>query len=181
MGWSGDGHYLYVVDDIIPDGCQVPGGYHGNLRRVDLQSGEVEQIVENGFFGSIALSVDGERVIYRELGDVEVAVLDLQSLGEQRIKIDPGVDESDFWLVGKFSWSPDGKRVLFPITYDACFPAGSKLLIVDVAQLTSRTILEKDQRTFSVVGWNEPNSAQLVDQDGKYWQLNLSTGELETH
>ena len=181
FGWSGDGRYLYVVDDVIPDGCQVPGGYHSNLRRVDLQSGEVEEIIENDFFGSLALSPDGLRVIYKELGDVEVAVIDLQSMDVQRIKIDPGVEESDFWLVGKFTWSPDGKRVLFPIIYDNCFPAGSKLLLVDVDQQISQTIIEKDRRTFTVLDWTGPDSAQLVDQDGQHWQLNISTGKLETH
>jgi hypothetical protein len=52
---------------------------------------------------------------------------------------------------------------------------------VDIEQQVSRTIIEKDERTFTVLGWTEPDSVQLVDQDGQHWQLDLSTGELETH
>lgn len=178
LGWSVDGKYVYTYDAIIPDGCQPLGGFQENLQQADLDTGELRSIPLT-WTGGMALSPDASKVIYYDMRTAEVGVYGFATNKEQLISFElPKSIES--WFAGDFTWSLDGKWVLFIIQYgDACFPTGVSLRLVNIEAGNVTLVFERTGQILSIDQWAEPERA-LISIDGEKYALNPFTGSLTT-
>jgi hypothetical protein len=176
LGWSLDGRYLYMADVVFPDGCPPPGGWQEDLRRVDLQDGQVE-LLTPGWSGPLALSPLVDRVAAFDRETSEVILIDLKTQEEQRLPFEPGTD--GYWDAGGFVWSPAGNALAFTVLQgDFCGPPSTSILRVHLPSGSIRMLVEKDERAFFTQAWELAGKILLVDKFGQDWQLDLTTGEL---
>lgn len=160
LGWSVDGSYLYFYDDIKPDGCQPPGGFQDNLRRVDLDSGIVRQIL-SGSFSGLSLSPDSSRIAYYDIQNRSIGSHTFVS-GESQtypFSVPAPVDE---WWLRDLTWSPDMGSLLFVVEYgDACFLDGASIQKLDLETGNLQALFSSSDQTISIIGWNEPGRVQI--------------------
>jgi hypothetical protein len=183
LGWSADGGYAYYDDAIIPDGCQPPGGFQGNVRRVNLGDGKIEPIPIT-LTGGLTLSPDTTKMIFYDRETAEVGVFDFVTGKEQRMpfEIPEGVSN---WFAGEFTWSPDGNNAVFLIQYgDACFPSGSSIRRIDLEGIPAQsesdwvtTLLEKEDGLISILEWSQLDRI-LISVDNIEWWLDPWSGNL---
>jgi hypothetical protein len=173
MGWSVDGNYLYFYNNIIPDGCQPLGGFQDNLRRVDLDSGNVHPIL-TGSFSGLSLSPDTTRLVYYDIQEADVGLFDTSSDEVQNIPFTtPG--QMDYRWVGNFTWSPDGQSLLFVTIYgDACFPTGASLQSMDIGSTEIRILFTTKEQTISILDWTEPDRVQISVGPDLHWMDPIS-------
>ena len=176
LGWSAEEKSAYYYDSIIPDGCQPLGGFQQNLRQVDLGNGNLHTF-PLAWTGGISLSPDTAKVVYYDQNTSEIGIYDLNSGAEQHFPFDVPAS-SNGWFAGNFTWSPDGKDVLFLIQYgDACFPTGDSVQKVDLQGNKINTVLEQNNKIISISGWSEPGVV-TISMDGKSWNLDPFTGSI---
>jgi hypothetical protein len=174
LGWSADGKSAYFYDTIVPDGCQVPGGFQQDLRKVDLSSGKIHPISLT-WTGGMTLSPDTTKVVYYDKQTDEVGVYDLAGGKEQRLKFELPKD-MEYWYAGNFTWSPDGQRLLFIIQYgDPCVPTGVSLRLVDLQSQQVTTVLERQNQTVSILEWANLDHP-LIKIDGAQMEIDLNNG-----
>jgi hypothetical protein len=177
LGWSADENIFYFYDAILPDGCQPFGGFQGNLRRIDLRSGKVEQIPLT-WTGGITISPDSRRVSYYDRWTAEVGIYDLES-GEEEIWPFDLLTEDDYWYAGDFVWSPDSQSFLFRILHgDPCFPTGTSIHRVDLQNTGIQTILQEYGKFYDIVEWVDVNRVLLDGEREQQWWLDQNTGVL---
>jgi hypothetical protein len=81
--------------------------------------------------------------------------------------------------MGGLQWSPDGRHLLLIQVVDPCGPdAKSAVVRVDLADLSATTILEPDERNFTLLKWVASDEVRLLDRDGYIWYLEVFSGEL---
>lgn len=169
VGWSRDTRFLYFVDSIIPDGCSPAGGIQGDLRRVDLESGEIEPIPLDMTLGMM-ISPDSRNLIFYNPEGATLGLYNLESGEVKSISFDAGTGNDDYWYAGDFTWSPDSQSALFVLFYgDACFPSGTSIRKVDLRQAAVQTLIDKDERIFGIEDWVDPNQVLLSSGEEIWW------------
>jgi hypothetical protein len=176
--WSNDGNYLYITNDPAPDGCAlfVNGS---DLKRVDLSSGEVTQIVEP--VGPwLSLSPNETKLAYLSWdGDRPLVVRDLASGAENAIKL-PVSDPN--WQAGNVVWSPDGDKLVLTIANTPCsggWARSTSIVQVNLGTLEAKPVIEDDDRLLVTTEWPEPSTIVLQDQNDNQVKMNAETGQIE--
>ena len=176
LGWSVDGNYLYLDDEIIPDGCQPIGGWQENFRKMDLETGNITFLFHEMLSGAV-LSPDTTRIVYYDMQNKDVRVYSLASGEVQQAPLI--LPDSPYLDVGNFTWSPDGGSVLFVMVFgDSCFPTGASILHLDVANGEIKVVLTDERQTYSILEWIEPNRV-LIKVGLKQHVLDPNSGILE--
>jgi hypothetical protein len=78
-------------------------------------------------------------------------------------------------------WSADGKAVVLTLIYDACQGNESSSIVrIDTVALTTYTLLERDERRFTIDSWPDPAEPTLllIDKTGDDWSLDISSGSM---
>ena len=179
LSWSFDSQYLYYYDRIIPDGCQPIGEFQQDLRQVNLNNGEIQSFPIT-WTGGMALSPDSSKVIYYNHKTVDLVIYNLFDKQEYVISFDLPIGLEN-WFAGNFTWSPDGKSVIFIITEygDNCSPSRVSLRRVDPQVNKVTTLLERENQNISILKWNEPNMV-LISINNEQLIFNPVTGMLST-
>lgn len=161
LGWSADGKRMYFYDQIIPDGCQPIGGWQENFRQLDLETGNVTLILREMRSGA-SLSADTTRLVYYDMQNKDVGVYSLVN-GEVKHLALAVPEQSDYWAVGEFTWSPDGQSVLFVmLDGDACNPSGASIQKLDLARGVIQVKWFSTERTASIIEWVDPTRVVIT-------------------
>lgn len=182
MQWSQDGQYFYFSNQVTPDGCVLFSPRSMDLYRLTLATGEVQVVLPGSYFG-LFLSPDARLVAGFKQMTREFVIRDLDTGKEIAVDLDPGTD----YHAGAIVWSPEGDQLALTLAIQPCsgdftgmglFTASSSIVLVDTSTGAVQTLIEKDDRKFETVSWDDPESITLKDKEGKLWSLNVETGEL---
>lgn len=189
--WSHDGNYLYVSPQISGDG----GLFwfwrdYIQLIRINLNNGTW---VDTKMGSAFSFSPNDRYIAYRRAQDV--VIYEFQTGKEQTFEL-----PAEYVVFGRFLWSQDSKQIIFIsssvaelLTDEALGkPKGFSLFLLNVADMSVRTILEKDERYLFPVEWQTPNLILLeglysVSSDGtlesedKKYLLDLQTNSISEY
>ena len=174
LQWSQDGRSLYFSNVPVPDGCSafVNGG---DLWRLDLADGSVTEIVP--YVGLVlALSPDATQLAYYGSFGRGFILRDLATGSEQTI---PLPEWSTDWDIGGLQWSPNDEQLLLTQVLDPCSPEpATAVVLVDVEALAAVTVVEQDERNFTILHWLRDDEVRLLDGEGRIWYLEVFSGEM---
>lgn len=173
--WSEDGRYLYFTNLAVPDGCAVfTNG--SDLYRADLTNGQVTEIVPS-WVSWVSLSPDEQRVAYLRWNGqaLELAVREIATGEERKTGL-----EARYTQAGNILWSPDGQALMLTLAANPCDPANwvQSIARVDLAALSSTSLIRDDKRLLTTTEWSEANKVLLTDKDGNLWTMEATTGKL---
>ena len=129
LQWSPDSRYVFYTDAAqgTPDGGGCP--WFGRVLRWSTADGTTTSL------GNGATSPDGQRVA--GVDGADVTIWSWSTTAVSRVAtLEPT------WSVSAIGWAPDGERVLFVQSDNACAIGGSSVIgVVDVAAGTARELL----------------------------------------
>ena len=172
--WSPDGRYLYFTNAPVPDGCALFVNA-SDLQRLDLGSGEVQEVLPTNSTGSLAIAPDGKTVAYSHADEVVLRDLDTGEVRSQKVM----AEEASYQL-GNYVWSPDSQQVAFTIANAPCQPPTWRhsILQMDAQTLATTTLIEPDQRRFTITAWPEAAQLLLLDAEHQPWALDITSGAI---
>jgi Tol biopolymer transport system component len=145
-----------------------------DLQRLDLADGTVRELLPFGTTWALTVAPDAAKAVYSQGG--KLYLLDLATANYASLQVD-GLEADVQW--GNFIWSPDNRQVAFTIAYAPCSQEWRQsIVVVDVHTQTTRTLIEKDNRLFVTKAWSNTDRLQLGDQDGKTWEVDVTTGAI---
>ena len=115
--WSNDGAYAYISFDPHTDGYWEPFHHGIVLYRLDLQTGQISEVLPLGksdwVFYAFAFSPNDRRLAYivTDKSPVILNIRDLPTGDEQSFEFDLKYNTG-----GGFVWSPDSQKLVFSIT-----------------------------------------------------------------
>ncbi|MCP4418927.1 MAG: hypothetical protein GY805_20105 [Chloroflexi bacterium] len=172
--WSIDGRFLYFANVSTPDGCSllVNGG---DLWRLDLGSGAMTEIAP--YIGLVmAMSPDETELAVNASYGRGFLIRNLETGEEQSISL-PELDER--WAISGLQWSPNGQHLLLMQTINPCgLEMKTAVIRIDIETLTATTILELDEREFTLLEWVGNEEVKLQDKIEQIWYLEMFSGEL---
>jgi hypothetical protein len=147
----------------------------GDLWQLDLENGVVTEVAP--YIGLVmALSPDETQLAVNASFGRGFLIRDLTSGEEQPVALP---EPADFWQMGGLQWSPDGRHLLLIQVVDPCSnDAKTAIVRVDLADLSAMTILESDERSFTLLDWVAEGEVRLLDKDGYIWYLEVFSGEM---
>jgi hypothetical protein len=178
--YSIDSNFIYFSTYIPVSGggglCFTGFGSEG-LYRLDLKSGEVTQVIQQSrsfdVYTDFHVSKTGRRLAYDIPGGV--AILDLKT-GEKQIHLINGFSNRGF------QWSPDGMLLAFSTDNSGMEGnVGGDIFVIDIKNGSIDPILHSDNACLFVMGWNENNEIEIVQEHPwedtpKILKYNYSTG-----
>lgn len=172
--WSPDGRYLYFTNAPVPDGCGLFVNA-SDLQHLNLAEGTVTEVLPYGLTWSLAIAPNGKTVAYSK--DDQLYLLDLFTEDYASVRVE-GLEPNAMW--GNFIWSPDSQQLVFTIAYAPCQPPTWRhaLLSMDVQSLSVTTLLEPDQRRFTITEWTTATQLLLTDAEKQPWVLDIASGAL---
>ena len=173
--WTLDGRYVYLSPDFEEDGGYTWfWGIVRQLLRFDLETGSRVDTKMNKAF---SFSPDDQYIAYR--GDDGVHIYEYE-MGGKVFPVPPNY--VDF---GKFTWSPDSKRVIFVVSFENLSDTrkkGFSSYLIDLGQNTIRTIFSHDLRYIYPISWSEPDIVIYESLDeSQLYILDLETNEITPH
>lgn len=179
--WSKNGAYLYYIHRADGHGC-FGGGVHSgsDLRRLDLATGQVEDIAPGGSYISISPNETWYGAFYYK-----------ESLYLQNLKTDQWITlpslVTHHEIVGNeldqqhIVWSPDEKALMYVVMGGVCDSLKESfytwLIRVDLPTFTQTVLLTADERGLIPVSWPEPNKVLFRDENSQLWWFNPTTKE----
>jgi hypothetical protein len=177
--WSADGRYVYYTDLPYGIGGYILFGGGPNLKRVEVATGEIAEIVPNtGCLCAMRVSPDGETVaVITGAGPLELVLRHIETGAERKVEIDGGHLQA-----GNVLWSPDGATLIYTMAvsnFDN--PDAEKFAIVKVAAATlAQTILVADNESlYNALAWPISEGVWANDKNGAGWRIDVSTGALK--
>lgn len=189
--WSHDGNYLYVSPQISGDG----GLFwfwrdYIQLIRINLNNGTW---VDTKMGSAFSFSPNDRYIAYRRAQDV--VIYEFQTGKEQTFRL-----PTEYVVFGRFLWSQDSKQIIFisspvaELLSDEAIgkPKGFSLFLLNVDDMSVRTILEKDERYLYPVEWQTPNlvlleglytvsSDGMLESRGDKYLLDLQTNRISEY
>ena len=174
LHWSPDGRYLYFTNAPVADGCGLFINA-SDLQRLDLANGEIQEVLPANTTWSLAIAPDGQTVAYSKTDEVVLLALDTGEVRSQKV-----VAAEASYQLGNFAWSPDSQQLAFTIAYAPCQPPAwsHSILSMDAQSLSTTTLLEPDQRRFTITEWAEATQLLLADAEKQPWVLDITSGAL---
>ncbi len=174
LHWAADGAVLYYTNMAHPDGCGFFSSNGSDLWRLDLRSGAViELLPPNGYY--LVLSPDETQVAYLAYGQRGLVVRALATGAERDYPLaDLGGQ------VGAVVWAPDAAALAMTVQSGQCGGGDLTQMIIEVklADGARRVLLPPSDRLLTTVAWPEAGYLRLVDADGKFWLLEIATGQV---
>ena len=107
----------------------------------------------------------------------------VRNMETDEVQRTPLVESRGDAKTGEILWSADGKTAVFSLIHDWCLSdmtTHSSIMHIDADTLTTAPVIDKDNRLLHNIEWPNPaqNIIRVMDRDGKYWLLDIDTGEL---
>lgn len=185
LAWSSDEDTFYLTNTVTPDGCGA-FDYRSGLARVDLNNGNVADLLPTSSSAWVSLSPDKTSLAYIGVGGRGLVLRDLQTGAEEELNIDPGKD----YQAGHILWSPNGGLLALTLVTNPCGDINelhSSILLVDAETLAVRFLLQEDPRFLITKEWTEAEEIFIVDgtfadatlEDVPYnsrWRIDINSG-----
>lgn len=161
--WSKDSKYLYFYYQYSPDGGVRAFWWTGfDLQRIDVQTGEIEQLIqgERKGFVAFAFSPDETQIAYTRAQDNPsiIFVRDLVTGIEKTAYVI--FASKDYEKVGDIRWSPSGNEIAFQ-TETADYVA--QTIYLDLSTMKQKVIKEyKVERAF-FQGWSDDGKLEFLE------------------
>lgn len=165
--WSSNSQYFYYTDarEGVPDG--LCGYWERSFLRLDITNRSTE------FLGMGTLSPDRTKLATWQNSDLVV-----WSLDEGQMARSPALAPAA--TQGPIIWSPDGEALIYLQTDDNCFPFGKSYVVrLDLPELKPELLIGSTDPTFTSVTWDAPSQIKLSDKDGKVWNYDFVTKDLQ--
>ena len=138
------------------------------------------EILPEGKSRNFSLSPDETKLAYTtHNGQQEVFVLRDIASSDERSVIPTNAGENA--QSSEIFWSADGNTAVFTLVHGACLAGESSSIVrVDTVAMTATSLVDQDERRFSIVDWPNParKEIRLADKDGNVWLLELDSGKL---
>jgi Tol biopolymer transport system component len=161
--WSPDSTFLYFVHRSFNDGCG-PFTNGIDLFRINVITGEVEEVVERGSW--FAFAPDGEQLAY--MWRDEIFIQNLTTGGQRAVTLTI-TNEYDEVFLTHLVWSPDSRSVAVLAGLNICLelPATrSSIVVVDATSLAQTVVLDEHPTIVFINGWPESNILIVALSEG---------------
>lgn len=175
--WSPDSTFLYFVHRSFNDGCG-PFSNGIDLFRINVRTGEVEEVVEQGSW--FAFAPDGEHVAYMWRDEIFIQTL---TTSIQRAVTLTITHEYEEVFLTHLAWSPDSRSVAVLAGLNICLelPATrSSIVVVDATSLAQTVVLDEHPTIASINDWPESNTLVVTLSEGgqsEIVQFKIDTAE----
>jgi Tol biopolymer transport system component len=183
LHWSVDGKYLYltVISCCQP---QVAAEFEDGaaLLRFDLDNGTLVPVLDpfpQGDGYALSFSPGDRTLAYVPPGAITlVHLVDLATGEDDVLHL-----KEQYWDAGRFSWSPDGKQVVFTAGLPnwVTGEGGFSLLLYDLPNHKLRVVHPDDPNQLATAGptWLSDREVLLRSVvTGQYMKLDVATGEV---
>jgi len=187
--WSSDGRYAYTSPDPHTDGYWEPFHQGVGLFRLNLETGEISELLPLGgddwIFYSYAISPDDNILAYivTDRSPVTLNIRDLQTEKEQSFQF-----ASNYNTGGALIWSPDGEKLVFSVTqYDTSTAhyIATSIMIWHRDTSTTTELIKDHPSQMRVVEWIDETRVILESvMDGptqvttQLYEFDLTTSKL---
>jgi hypothetical protein len=181
--WSPDGKYLYLAALICCQPESTAGFEDGySLMRLDLTSGVLVPVLgplhqRDGF--ALSFSPGDRYLSYVAPGEIVlVHIVDLLKGGDNIVHL-----KARYWDAGRFSWSPDGRKLLITAAMPGWTTGegGFSILLYDLPNQKLRLLVDNDLRQPAPASpqWLNEEEVPLVSlATGAQMMLNVSTQQI---
>ncbi len=108
--WSPDGKAVYFIRS-----AKDPQGESGLIRR-DIETGRETVILRNTLVTGIAISPDGQNIVFRSYDDPDVTLMIMPSSGGDIQELVRVKKPDVISMANVPFWTPDGRYLLYPVT-----------------------------------------------------------------
>ena len=182
--WSNDGAYAYVTLNPHTDGYWETFHQGVVLYRLNLDTGEISEVLPLGksdwIFYSFAFSPNDRRLAYikTDQSPVILNMRDMQTGTEQSYEFDPKYNTG-----GSYVWSSDSQKLVFSIAqYDTNVHEymGTSIILWDKDQPDTTTLIEDHKEVLVPTEWINATKLilQVFYEDDKKFEFDLISNEL---
>jgi hypothetical protein len=183
--WSNDGAYAYINVNPHTDGYWESFHQGMVLYRLNLESGEISEVLPRGkserIYYSFSFSPNDRRLAYikTDQSPVILHIRDIQIGTEQSYEFDPKYNTG-----GRFVWSPDSEKVVFSIRqFDTNrYEQVATSIVLWEKEKSKTTILLKDhQKNLVPIEWVNDTKIvlQVQYEDDTKFEFDLINNELK--
>jgi hypothetical protein len=173
-GWSKDSIYLYFYYRFWPDGGDRAFWWDGfSLQRINVQNGDIEQVVIGEGFVAFAFSPDESEIAFtRELDNPSVIFIRNLSTGTEKTA-DVIFPAKNYIRVGDIHWSPSGDEI--------AYQTETKEYMVQTIYLNLVTMKQKVIREYKLFdlwfkGWSPDGEMEFFEK-GNVVHVDTQTDE----
>lgn len=176
--WSEDGHRLYFTNFPQTGGC-APLANGADLSRVELATGEVDEVLAPDNIAVVSISPDEQQVAYITWGEPTIFVRDLATEEESSVDLVPfmRVDGDAIQdAAGAIVWSPDSSELVFVVAHKPCmggWAQATSIYVLDVATLEVVALGEDDAESWRPVAWPDEKTLLLEDPSGRRLEFEI--------
>jgi hypothetical protein len=154
--WSEDGQSLYYSKEPVGLGGYIPFSGASNLYRIDINTGEVREIIPQAEQTSSQTCLDAISIEFRYVADhcsqEGITIRDLQNGSTSTIQVPDGLN--GYRLLGSARFSPDGSQVAYSLAKGNPDDEQGWVAVGDRTGGVSRLILTGDIKGYyTVLGW----------------------------
>jgi hypothetical protein len=165
--WSPNSRYFYYTNAArgVPDG--LCGYWARPIHVADVETRATR------FVGSGHASPDGTMLAFWEDNAIVVWSLDKGEVARLAAVVSAP-------FPNEIAWSPDSRALVYLQTTGNCISSGTSYVThLEVTGLQQTLILQSEIPSFTWLAWEVPDSLNLIDNQGKRWELNLTSRELQ--
>jgi Tol biopolymer transport system component len=176
--WSPDGASLYYYRSFAYDGATTLWNGFG-LQGINIASGRIGTLIPSEGLMAFAFSPDFLRLAY-VLDEDDPRVLYIRTLATDELSnirtTVPRHDAGQYTQAGSIRWSDSGNMmILFTSTADE----RAAMILFDLAQTSSKPILEFQQDQYAIEDWSRDETLRLHDIfEGTIVTMDAATGRL---
>ena len=166
--FSPDGRWIYYTQYLTAKEDNT-----NNIYRIPANGGTEQKIISD-VYTDFSISPDGKQIAYT-FDWRQLIVADIETGNKRVVAERDGMKEAIITDQNSVAWSPDGKRLIFPIAIvDGHYVM--RLIELNLTTGTEKQILNKSGRRTDQVEWLADDSGLIVTHDGQIWQLDYRTG-----
>lgn len=174
LAWSEDSKRFYYTNRPQADGCGLL--YNGSdLYRVDLASGETEEVLPANTTTVLGLSQDEQRVAYLAIGKPTLNIHDLST--DEIIKFDLAEAVGD-GQTGAFVWSPFSDAIALVVAHNPCaggWAEATSIYILNLETMSLVPVIEQDERLLMPVAWASHHELLVETPVGEKFTIDIAT------
>lgn len=155
-------NYLYIAGKQSGFGGYILyNTFFRSLKRIDMQTGEIKEIVPRGQLGIHDISVDEKYVVFGDGVNNKIVVRQMNTLADINFSVD-----QKYGQFGDAYFSPDGSKIVYSAALSN--PSGEEagaIITIDIA--SGKSVIYKQTTKagtyFRVTGWNDKGIQYTIE------------------